>query len=129
MELFKENPEKQIVYGVIFEPDAVDAQDEFVSKDDIEDCAHDYLIKMRREKGCRAKLSHEVDIDSRADIVESYLAPCDIQVGEDSLIKEGSWIVAMKIHDEVLWKETRRNIVGYSAGGYYSNLKEKGGES
>ena len=128
MELFKENPEKQIVYGVIFEPDAVDAQDEFVSKDDIEDAAHDYLVKMRREEGCRAKLSHEVDIDSRSDIVESYVAPCDIQVGEDTLIKEGSWIVAMKIHDEALWKESRRNIVGYSAGGFKKFYKE-GGES
>jgi len=126
VDVFKKDLEKQIVYGVIFEPDMVDAHDEFVTKDDIEDSAHDYLIRMRREDDeSRTKLSHTLELDDRTDIVESYIAPCDFEL-DGFLIKEGSWVVAMKIHDEQLWKETEESIVGFSAGGYKSF--EEGGE-
>lgn len=126
MDILKKDVEKQIVYGVIFEPDMVDAHEEFVAKDDIENAAHDYLIKMRRETDeSRAKLSHSLELDDRTDIVESYIAPTDFKLDE-ILVKEGSWIIAMKIHDEQLWKETEESIIGFSAGGYKSFTK--GGE-
>jgi len=117
VKMFKADDEKQIVYGVVFEPDFNDADDEFVTKDDIEDAAHDYLVNMRRlGDQSHQKLSHKTEIDDRTDIVESYIAPADFKVGEE-LIKEGSWIVGMKIHDKDLWKETKASITGFSAGG------------
>lgn len=126
VDVFKKDLEKQIVYGVIFEPDMIDAHDEFVTKDDIEESAHDYLIRMRRDTDeSRTKLSHTLEIDNRTDIVESYIAPCDFEI-DGTLVKEGSWVVAMKIHDEQLWKETEESIVGFSAGGY--KTFEEGGE-
>lgn len=116
MKFFKKDIEKQIVYGIIFEPGFVDADDEYIEKDDIESAAHEYLIKLRREDGTRTKLSHTMSIDDKTDIVESYIQPVDMEV-DGEMIKEGSWIVAMKINDKELWDETQGKLVGYSAGG------------
>ena len=117
VKLLKSNDEKQIVYGVIFEPDFFDSDDEYVLKDDIEDAAHAYLINLRKESGaCHQKLSHGQEIDHATDIVESYIAPADFEINGE-LVKEGTWIVAMKIHDKELWKETKDSITGFSAGG------------
>jgi len=110
--VFKKDREKQIVYGVVFEPDYVDAHNEFVSKEDIEEAAHQYLISSKT-----IKLSHTDDISEAVSVVESYLAPVDFELN-DMFIKEGTWIVALKIWDAELWQETDGNIVGLSAGGY-----------
>ena len=103
--------EKQIIYGIAIEPDVVDAQDQFINKEDIEEAAHEYLVNHRN-----IKLSHGVNITKEVDVVESYIAPVEFTVN-DVLIKEGTWIVALKINNEELWKETATNIVGLSVGG------------
>lgn len=108
--------EKQLVYGIVFEPDFVDAHDEFVSKDDVEAAAHEYLADLRKG-GCRIKLSHQMEIDEAADVVESYIAPVDFNIG-DVAVKEGSWVIAMKVHDPDLWTATKDQIQGFSPGGY-----------
>ena len=113
---FKKDKEKQIVYGVVFEPDYVDAQGDWIAKDDIENAAHRYLVKIRRGVGACQKLSHGPNIDHKTDIVESYIAPTDFE-HDGNLIKEGSWVVAMKIWDEDLWKKVKDEIKGFSAGG------------
>lgn len=113
---FKKDKEKQIVYGVVFEPDYVDAQGDWISKEDIEDAAHQYLIKLRRGGGPHQKLSHGPSIDHKTDVIESYVAPLNFE-HDGNLIKEGSWIVAMKIWDEDLWNQTKDEIEGFSAGG------------
>jgi len=123
LRLLKSDDEKQIVYGIVFEPDFVFDPDpsfddeQTISKDDIEESAHEYLINMR--KGIfksHQKLSHGRPIDHKTDIVESYIAPQDFELGGE-LVKEGTWIVGMKIYDKELWDQTKGSITGFSAGG------------
>ena len=117
IKMLKANDEKQIVYGIIFEPDFFDADDEYVTKEDIEDAAHDYMVNLRKSSDqCHQKLSHKQEIDEATDIVESYVAPVDFEMN-DELVKEGTWIVAMKIYDKDLWDETKKSVTGFSAGG------------
>lgn len=112
IQFFKENVKKQIVYGIVWEPDFVDAHDEWASKDDIMEAAHDYLIYHRG-----VKLSHGMNITKEANIVESYLAPVDFECNGYT-IKEGSWIVGIKVRDKDYWKGIESGlIVGLSAGG------------
>lgn len=116
--MLKADDEKQIVYGIVFEPDFIDADEEYINKDDIEDAAHSYMIKLRRTSTrCHQKLSHQIDIDDKTDIVESYVAPVDFEWNGET-VKEGTWIIAMKIHDKDLWKECKDTITGFSAGGF-----------
>jgi len=123
LRLLKSDDEKQIVYGIVFEPDFVFDPDpsfddeQTISKEEIEDSAHEYLINMR--KGIfksHQKLSHGKPIDHKTDIVESYLAPVNFEM-DGASIKEGTWIVAMKIYDKDLWDQTKESITGFSAGG------------
>ncbi len=117
MHFVKAHEKKQILYGVIFEPDFVDAHDEFIAEEDIEEAAHGYMIRLQNEKGSMIKLSHQVEIDKAADIIESYIAPVDFQMG-DQLVKKGTWVIAMKIWDKDLWEATKDEISGLSAGGW-----------
>ena len=123
LRLLKSDDEKQIVYGIVFEPDFVFDSDpsfddeQVISKDDIEESAHEYLINMR--KGVfrsHQKLSHGKPIDHKTDIVESYIALVDFEMNNE-LVKEGTWIVGMKIYDKELWNQTKDSITGFSAGG------------
>ena len=114
--VFKKDLEKQIVYGIVFEPDFIDYQNEFISKEDIEEAAHEYLAVHRQ-----VKLSHQANITNEVDVVESYIAPIEFEMN-GKLIKEGTWIVALKIHDKKLWEETEKSIVGLSAGGMKAML-------
>jgi len=112
---FKENKKKQIVYGVVLEPDQVDLQGEYVNAEDIENAAHDYFIESRK-----TKLSHTKPVNAKA--VESYIVPVSFKFN-DQLIKEGSWIVAMKIYDKEVWNQIENDhIVGFSIGGTKSFL-------
>ena len=119
----KANDEKQIVYGIVFEPDfEFDPDQTFkdtqtISKEDIEDAAHDYLVNMRKGLNqSHQKLSHREAVDHKTDIVESYIAPVDFEMN-GVLVKEGTWIVGMKIYDKDLWQQTKDSITGFSAGG------------
>lgn len=103
---------KQIVYGVVAEPGMVDMDNQIISAEHIEECAHRFLADFRG-----TKLSHFLPI--KADIVESYIVQMDWTAPDGQLIKKGSWVAAMKIYDEELWKDTAIGgpIKGFSMGG------------
>jgi hypothetical protein len=119
--MLKSIKEKQIVYGIIFEPDFVDAHDEFVSKEDIEDAAYGYMIKLQQGIGSRLKVSHQVEADNVMAVVASFLAPVDFQMG-DQLVKKDSWVMGIKIFDKNLWDATNDEITGFSPGGYATDV-------
>jgi hypothetical protein len=101
---------QRIVYSVALEPNVVDLQGEWESAKDIEEAAHIYLAEHRG-----TKLSHEEDIN--ASVVESFIAPVDLELNGE-YVSKGSWVVAMKIHDEGIWKEVEDGLItGFSIGG------------
>jgi len=112
IQFFKEDTKKQIAYGIVWEPGFVDAHGEWASPEDIMEAAHDYLAYHRG-----IKLSHGMNIAKEANIVESYLAPIDFECNGYT-IKEGSWIVGIKVLDKDYWEGIESGlIVGLSAGG------------
>jgi len=111
-EFLKKDSAKQIVYGIVFEPDFEDAHGEYVAKEDIEEAAHLYMAKYQK-----VRRSHQ-ELLKNAYIVESYIAPIDMDF-RDLTIKEGTWIVAMKVEDDELWRQIESGeIKGFSAGGF-----------
>jgi len=112
IQFFKKDAKKQIVYGIVWEPDFEDAQEHWASKDHIEEAAHDYLVHHRE-----IKLSHGMNITKDVALVESYLAPIDFICNEQT-IKEGTWIVGLKVFDKDYWDAIESGeIKGLSAGG------------
>lgn len=113
--IFKSDPTKQIAYGVVLTPDEVDAQEDWMTADDIESTAHNYLEKSRA-----AGADHE-RVLKKAFPVESYIAPVDFEVNGQygkQLVKKGSWVLGMKIVDPDEWEKVASGeYQAFSVGG------------
>lgn len=111
---------QKLVYGVVLEPETVDAHQDKISEDEIQKSAHGYLVNY-------AIVRKQHDKISDADVVESYIAPCDFEL-EGQTVKKGSWIMVTKVHDDATWEEIQKGeITGYSVWGY-ANREEEGDE-
>lgn len=115
-----EKPDEQIVYGIVLEPDVVDAQQDTYSADEVRASAHKYMLDYQH-----VGLMHKQLIDGKADVIESYISPCAFSMGGQS-VKEGTWIMAVKIVDPTLWKSVKDGeLTGFSIGGNARRTPEK----
>ena len=111
VKITKSDADRRLVYGVVLEPEVIDAHNDIVSIDEIENAAHNYLIKSRM-------IGDQHNKPAKADIVESYIAPADLDIGGQQ-IKKGSWVMVTKVHDDRMWTGIKKgSYTGYSIGGY-----------
>lgn len=106
----KTDKARQVVYGVVYEPDVEDAHEDTMTADEIEKAAHGF---MERQNTYNIDKQHDLDVD-KGYVVESYIAPVDIQLG-DQEIKKGSWIAGVKVTDDDTWTQIEKGeITGFS---------------
>jgi hypothetical protein len=109
--ILKVDKEERMVYGVVLEPETVDAQKDFVTAAEIRKTAHDFM-----ENTQKIGLQHE-DFKKKFKIMESYIAPEDFQVGKTT-VKKGSWLLAVRVISNDVWKKVKKGeITGFSIGG------------
>ncbi|MCY8085975.1 XkdF-like putative serine protease domain-containing protein [Bacillus inaquosorum] len=116
--LAKEADEQKLVYGIVYEPDTVDAHGDFMTAAEIEKAAHGFLKDAR-------------EIDKQHDfkggvgaVVESYVAPADFEMNGET-IKKGSWVLVTKASEEI-WEEIKKGeITGYSMAGVADIAKQE----
>jgi len=102
--------DQQIVYGVVSEPDTIDLQGDRLSKAEIVKACHKFMMESQ-------KIGKEHTEEARADIIESYIAPVDFKC-HGQIVKAGSWVMAVKVHDPALWKAIKKGeITGFSIAG------------
>lgn len=116
----KLDDELRIVYGVVLEPHVVDAHNEWETPEAIERAAHKFLAKYNSET--QLGLQHTTFGDLGVELVESYIAPQDIDFGGeltgDQIIKKGSWVFAVHVSDDTVWSAVKNGeITGFSIGG------------
>lgn len=101
---------KQLVYGVVYEPNVPDAHNDMMEAEEIEKAAHRFLTDYRN-------IDKQHDFQSGyGEVVESYIAPQDFEVGGE-VIKKGSWVLVTKADDET-WEAIKKGeITGYSMAG------------
>jgi hypothetical protein len=110
VDLFKFDEEQRLVYGVVLVPDVEDLQGDIISKEEIQLAAHDYQVKSRL-----IKAQHRAPTD--AEVVESYIAPVDIPIG-NGIAPAGSWIMVTRVNSTAMWEAIKKgDITGYSIGG------------
>ena len=113
--ILKADMHKQIVYGVVLAPNEIDAQDDFMTDEDIEATAHNYLTHSRV-----VGAGHTRPITD-AYPVESFIAPQDFEMnGQYGLqpVKKGSWVLGVKIKDPEEWQKVLDGeYTGFSVGG------------
>lgn len=113
--IFKADNEKQVVYGVVLEPNDVDLQEDWMKPEEIEKTAHFFMMN-----GRTIGKSHETVC--KAIPVESYIAPVDFackgQYG-DQTVKKGSWVIGVKVLDPSEWEKVKSGeYTGFSVGGW-----------
>lgn len=104
--------EERVVYGIVLEPDGVDAQNDTISADEIYQAAHKFM-----EDYGNVGLQHQTFINGKARILQSYIAPVDFALG-DQLVKKGTWLMAMRVIDDDIWTAVKSGVItGFSIGG------------
>ncbi|ODB73518.1 XkdF-like putative serine protease domain-containing protein, partial [Bacillus velezensis] len=116
--LAKEADEQKLVYGIVYEPDTVDAHGDFMTAAEIEKAAHGFLKDAR-------EIDKQHDFQGGVgEVVESYVAPADFEMNGET-IKKGSWVLVTKA-SEAVWDEIKKGeITGYSMAGIADIAKQK----
>ncbi|QWF73573.1 terminase [Bacillus subtilis] len=114
----KEADEQKLVYGIVYEPDTVDAHGDFMTAAEIEKAAHGFLKDAR-------EIDKQHDFQGGVgEVVESYVAPADFEMNGE-IIKKGSWVLVTKASEEV-WEEIKKGeITGYSMAGVADIAKQE----
>ena len=108
--LTKSDDPQKLVYGVVYEPDVEDAHGDFMDAETIEKAAHGFMEEYQN-------IDKQHDFKTNAGkVVESYVAPSDMTVG-DTAIAKGTWVLVTKATDE-LWESIQKGeFTGYSLAG------------
>jgi len=110
----KANAEEQTVTGVVLQPEVTDAQGDIYSADVIRKAAHKFLSNYN--KATKLGLQHK-NFKKQFDLVECYTAPQSLIINGKT-IKEGSWIMTVKVLSAAIWKKVKKGeITGFSIGG------------
>ena len=118
----KAQAKKQLVYGVVLEPNSLDSQDDFMLPHQVERTAHGYLKRAIRGTSSVAKLQHRrIGFKKEKPSivpVESFIAPCDFTYDGMDMIKKGTWVMVMHVEDPNLWQDfLDGKYTGFSVGG------------
>ena len=105
----KQLDEKQLVFGVVLEPDVQDAHGDVFPQEVIEDAAHNFMRD--------SQMLGIMHVDhAGAEIVESFIAPIELVMGGQT-VREGSWVMGMHISDGELWSAVKAGtFTGFSVG-------------
>jgi DNA adenine methylase len=104
--------EERYVFGVVLEPEKVDAQQDIYSAAEVRDAAHRFMEEYRN-----LGLMHREILGEQVKILESYLAPAEFEA-DGTRIKKGTWLLAVRVLDDELWKQVKAGeLTGFSIGG------------
>ena len=106
--------DQQLVTGVVLVPEVADAHGDIISAEVIQAAAHQFLA----EYNSRTTIGiQHTDMDPPIDLVESYIAPMDFVLGNQTIIK-GSWIITVRVNDDDIWGKVKEGkLTGFSIGG------------
>lgn len=104
--------DEHFILGIVLEPEVVDAQNDIYSDAEVRLAAHRYMEEFQN-----VGFMHKQIINSKAQVLESYLAPCDFKIGSQA-VKKGTWVMGVRVKDAALWKQCKDGgITGFSIGG------------
>jgi hypothetical protein len=117
--ILKKRKRDQVIYGVVLEPETVDAQGDIISKEEIGRAMHFYM-KNSRVVGMRHK-----DVANGTTVVECFQAPHDIIVGSQ-VVKDGSWVLGVHVEDKKTWGHIESGALNaFSVGGWALRRPER----
>lgn len=109
---------QQLVYGVVYEPDTVDSHEDYMTASEIEKAAHGFMKDARN-------IDTQHDFEAGVgEVVESYIAPVDMKIGEEEIAK-GSWVLVTKASNEIWEAIQKGEFTGYSLAGTAETIEKQ----
>jgi len=129
----EDGTEERFVMSLVLEPNdgkdgsplKPDTQDDIYSKEVVRETAHGWM-----ENFGHVDLQHNWKALGKEEvaILESYIAPCDHEIGDSTVVK-GSWMLGLRVKNDVLWDAIKTGEIGaYSVGGSANRVPEDGKE-
>lgn len=115
--VFKADDPQKLVYGIVYEPSVEDSQGDYMDASDIEKAAHGFMESYQH-------IDKQHDFETKAGkVVESYVAPVDIEIG-DTTITKGTWVLVTKATDEIWDAIQKGDYTGYSMAGTAETIEK-----
>lgn len=100
------------ITGIVYEPLTEDAHGNYMTEQEITKAAYWFA-----KNGNQVDVQHSFEPLEKAAVVESYVAPCDMSVGEQA-IKKGTWMMTVEVDDTDIFEKVQKGeITGFSMGG------------
>lgn len=110
--IIKADTEHHYVTGIVYEPMVEDTQGNYMTEEEITKAAHWFA-----KNGNSVDIQHCFEKADGVEVVESYVAKCDMEI-EGQSIKKGTWIMTAEITDDDIWSAVEKGeITGFSMGG------------
>jgi len=111
----KIDKKKQMVGGIIYEPDEVDTQGDYADEKEIEKAQERFMEKYATDTK-RIRINHQGK-KLFFPIIECFIPEHDTIKG-DKPLKKGAWWLMIKITNEAIWKDIEDGkLTGFSMGG------------
>ncbi|PEJ12632.1 hypothetical protein CN675_24425 [Bacillus toyonensis] len=110
--ILKTEEEKQLVTGVVYEPDVEDSHGDKMTAEEIEKAAYTFM-----ENYQHIDKQHD-EIAGKGTVVENWIAKSDMTVGEQD-VQAGTWLMTVRVDDADTWEEIKKGeVTGFSMGGF-----------
>ncbi|PRT08736.1 hypothetical protein C6352_22380 [Bacillus thuringiensis] len=110
--ILKTEEEKQLVTGVVYEPDVEDSHGDKMTAEEIEKAAYTFM-----ENYQHIDKQHD-EIAGKGTVVENWIAKSDMTVGEQE-VQAGTWLMTVRVDDAETWEEIKKGeVTGFSMGGF-----------
>lgn len=93
--VFKMDEERRIVKGAVYVPYAVDTQGDFMTPEEIEKTAHQFMADLN---------VYNIDTQHNFQAVDAHVCESFIVTKSDDEWPQGSWVIAVKINDDGVWE-------------------------
>lgn len=110
--VLKVDAETHYVTGIVYEPLIEDAHGNFMTEDEIRKAAYWFA-----KNGDKVDLQHSFEPVDGVAVVENYVAPSDMEIEGQPVIK-GTWLMTVEVENADVWNKVQKGeVTGFSMGG------------
>lgn len=110
--ILKVDANTHYITGIVYEPLTEDAHGNYMTEEEIRKAAYWFA-----KNGDSVDIQHEFESADGLAVVENYVAPSELTIGDTPVIK-GSWIITVECANDEVWQAVQKGeLTGFSMGG------------
>ena len=110
--ILKVDADTHYITGIVYEPLTEDAHGNYMTEDEIRKAAYWFA-----KNGDNVDLQHSFESADGLAVVENYVSPSDLTIGDTPVVK-GSWVITVECANDEVWQAVQKgDLTGFSMGG------------